>query len=75
MQTIAAKMTSALSSNRTGQEKSGNWSASNSRKDRSINRDNKAYYELDERSLIGKGAGGTSFASATAVKASASNCS
>lgn len=51
MGTIAAKMSSFGSSKGTEYEKGGSWNSS--RRDRT-NNDTKDYYELDERSLIGK---------------------
>ncbi|KAM5341514.1 hypothetical protein ACJ41O_014545 [Fusarium nematophilum] len=64
MRTIAAKMSSVGGSKDTGYDQSGSWGGS--RRDRS-NTDNKDYYELDERSLIGKGQQGAPNGSTTAI--------
>ncbi|KAF4472058.1 integral membrane [Fusarium albosuccineum] len=54
LSTIVAKMTSATGSKGTGYDQSGSWAPSRSRGNGS-KADKKDYYELDERSLIGRG--------------------
>ncbi|KAF4454292.1 hypothetical protein F53441_3166 [Fusarium austroafricanum] len=65
MATIASKMSSSTNKTSTT-DKSGSWSGSRGARSKT---DNKEYYELDERSLIGKGQEPTTNASTTNVHA------